>query len=40
MGSSYGEELSQTNLELVNASKWTSGRMKVLSNMKENEKKF
>ena len=26
--------------EKIYASKWTSGRIKVLSNMEENEKKF
>ena len=47
MGSSDGEGLSQLYLELVEAykkkicaSKWTSRRIKVLSNMEENEKKF
>ena len=45
-GSSDGERLSQLYLELVDAykkiyaSKWTSRRIKVLSNMEENEKKF
>ena len=46
MGSADGERFSQQYLELVElirkiyASKWTSSRIKVLSNMEENEKKF
>ena len=40
MGSSDGEGLSQLYLELVDASEWTSRRIKVLSNIEENEKRF